>query len=152
MTLYHHLGMEARHFPTTFERPQDSETKQNPCGLMRAILGSKDRHIFYRRKSGVFKILQRTSKVFWACVDTVALYGKKHITWQPSPKHLMQLQLQVASVPDFFLNRDAQVRAWLSRALARHMPGPRCQALNTLPQRQSVYKHTQIQEPQTQAS
>lgn len=59
MALYHHLGMEARHFPTTFETPQVSETKQNPCGLMGAILGSKDTHIIYRRKS---RGLQDTKK------------------------------------------------------------------------------------------
>lgn len=40
------------------------------------------------------------------------------------------------------LTRNAQMRVWLSRALATHVPGPRFQALHILPQRRSVYTPT----------
>lgn len=40
------------------------------------------------------------------------------------------------------LTRNAQVRVWLSRALATPVPGPRFQALHILPQRRSVHTPT----------
>lgn len=53
---------------------------------------------------------------FQSRADAVFLIWKE--TRSLVTKYLTQLQLQVASVLDSFLNRVAEVRAWLSRTLA----------------------------------
>lgn len=123
VTLYHHRGMEARHFPTTFATPQDSETKQNPCGLLETIpvslshmhacvrvhahtythshsVGGSLRSRFSKRQAkyrGLPVPLTCSQSWCWCWCCAASLYGKKGVTWQPSPKRLMQLHLQLAS-------------------------------------------------------
>lgn len=112
MTLYHHLGMEARHLPTTFETPQDSETKQNPCGLTGIILGSKDTQYSVGGSPRFSRVSKGEEAVFWACqflkpvpkagADTVFLLWKaQHLA---QSKHLMQLQ--AASALNSSLSED----------------------------------------------
>lgn len=124
MTPCHHLGTEARHFATTFQTPQDSETEsQGQRTHTYSVGGSSSCSRYSKGEANCSGPASSSRPVPKAGADAASLYGKKHqrVTTSKAPD-------TAAGASALTLSRNAQVRVWLTE----HLPGM-CQGLDSRP-------------------